>query len=104
LTRIGFPDSLWEPLDGFAWLIAVQGHRTMPSSASFARRSLSVRRSSSSRTTPCPTLDDLDRFAELGELLDRVARRGSVRAVVFPGEFLDLGTAEALERTRRLHS
>ena len=51
-----------------------------------------------------PALDELDRFAELGELLDRVARRGSVRAVVFPGEFFDIGTMEALERARQLHS
>jgi glucose-1-phosphate thymidylyltransferase len=127
IVPVGFPDSLWEPLDGFARLIAVLGPQDDAVLGVFrspepersdvveleddAVKGVHVKAASPPgnliwdiAALRRPALDELDRFAELGELLDRVARRGSVRAVVFPGEFLDIGTAEALERARRLHS
>jgi NDP-sugar pyrophosphorylase family protein len=46
-------------------------------------------------------LGALRRHADPGQLFDELARCGRVRAVRFPGEFIDIGTKEALAIARR---
>jgi NDP-sugar pyrophosphorylase family protein len=47
-------------------------------------------------------LEHLDESAEIGHHFDGLARAGRARSVVFPGEFLDIGTKNSLARARSL--
>ena len=46
-------------------------------------------------------LAGLRRHPDPGHLFDELARDGRVRAVRFPGEFIDVGTKEALAAARK---
>jgi glucose-1-phosphate thymidylyltransferase len=126
IALLGFPDSLWEPLDGFGVLLealipaadAVLGvfHSSEPERGDVVELdddvALSVHVKSANppgdRVWGCAVgrvgaLRTLDRHEQPGGLFDELARRGRVRAVRFPSEFIDIGTREALEHARELH-
>jgi glucose-1-phosphate thymidylyltransferase len=122
VALIGFPDSIWEPLDGFARLLAVLDEGTDVVLGLFAsteaERSDVVSLDESGLVTGVDVkperprsdliwgcaaarvsaLDDLARHAWPGELFDELARARRVRGVRLPGEFVDVGTREALRR------
>ena len=122
VVLLGFPDSLWEPVDGFSTLVdalrdgidvalgcfrsdELQRSDVVVADADGIVRSVQVKpaRPSSDLIWGCAAarasaLDALGEHAEPGHLFDRLARRGSVRAVRFEGEFVDIGTPESLER------
>lgn len=126
VVLVGLPDSFWEPVDGFAALLealtpdadVVLGlfRSSEPARGDVvevapAGRVLAVH--VKSRTPPgnlvwgafaarASALNGLHDHAEPGRLFDLLARGGRVRAVVFPTEFLDIGTREALARAREL--
>lgn len=119
---IGFPDSIWEPVDAFAQLLRkpddlvlavfpspepersdvvelegdeVRGvHVKVPDPpGNLIWGAASARRAA---------LKHLDERAEIGHHFDGLARAGRARSVVFSGEFLDIGTRDALARARSL--
>jgi glucose-1-phosphate thymidylyltransferase len=118
----GFPDSLWEPVDGFMRLLAALGDGTDVALGLFACRELErsdvvvvgadgrvhavhvkPRRPPAQVVWGCAAalvaaLDGLDRHAEPGFLFDELARDGRVRGVSLEGEFVDIGTPAALAR------
>jgi NDP-sugar pyrophosphorylase family protein len=122
LVLVGFPDSLWEPVHGFATLLSALDGTTDVVLGCF--RSRELERSdvvvidetgtvTSVQVKPASPASDvvwgcaaatagalagLREHAEPGQLFDRLARTGGVRAVRFPGEFVDIGTPEALEQ------
>ena len=124
VVLLGFPDSVWEPFDGFATLVSELGHGMDVALGCF--RSSELERSdvvvvdeegavTAVQVKPADpasgwiwgcaaararALAGLQRHDEPGTLFDELARAGTVRAVRFPGEFVDIGTPEALERTR----
>jgi glucose-1-phosphate thymidylyltransferase len=119
---LGFPDTLWEPDDGFATLIAALDERSEVVLGCF--RSPEPERSdvvvagddgivhavqvkpelpASDLVWGCcaarvGALAALRRHAEPGGLFDALARRGVARCVRFPGELVDIGTPESLQR------
>jgi glucose-1-phosphate thymidylyltransferase len=121
---IDLPDSIWEPVDGFRLLLAaltpgrdvVLGTFRSPE----PERGDVVAADADDRVTavhvksPEPpgaevwgavvarvgALGGLARHEQPGRLFDELAREGRVHAVRFPGEFLDIGTKEALARAR----
>ena len=122
VVLLGLPDSIWEPEDGFVQLVDALDATTTVALGCF--RSAELERSdvvvvddlgrvrsvqvkpdrpasdlvwgcAAARAHALAGLADVD---EPGRLFDRLARRGVVGAVVFPGEFVDIGTPEALER------
>lgn len=123
---LGFPDSLWEPVDGFCRLLEGLDADTAVVLGLFRsgepKRGDVVelgpgRRVARVHVKPADPLSDLiwgmaaGRAGALtglrdhdqpGNLFDEVARRGRARAVLFPGEFIDIGIKEALERARQL--
>lgn len=123
LALLGFPDTIWQPVEGFARLLAELGsdHDAVlgvftsrePERSDVVEIVDGVVHAVHIKVSPPPgnaiwgiaaarrgALDGLEEDDELGRRFDRLARSGSVRAVVFPGEFVDIGTAEALERAR----
>jgi NDP-sugar pyrophosphorylase family protein len=122
IVLIGFPDSLWEPVDGFSTLLSALDERTNVVLGCFRSQDLErsdvvvideagmVKAVQVKPTSPASdvvwgcaaatmgALAGLRDHAEPGHLFDRLARAGSVRAVRFPGEFVDIGTPEALNR------
>jgi glucose-1-phosphate thymidylyltransferase len=123
IVLIGFPDSIWDPVDGFATLVEDLGDVTLgvfhshePERSDVVEVEDGIVRAVHVKAANPPgnliwgiaaarrgSLDDLGHHEELGELFDHLARTGSVRAVVFPGDFLDIGTTDALERARKLY-
>jgi NDP-sugar pyrophosphorylase family protein len=119
---IGFPDSIWEPVDGFARLVREPGDLVLgvfsspePERSDVVEldgaevRAVHVKVPDppgnliwGAATARREALDGLEASAELGHHFDRLARSGRARSVVFPGEFLDIGTWEALARARSL--
>jgi glucose-1-phosphate thymidylyltransferase len=122
VALIGFPDSIWEPVDGFARLLAAFGERMDVVLGLFRstepERSDVVLLNESGLVTGVEVkpeqprsdliwgcavarvsaLDGLERRAWPGELFDELAHAGRVYGVRLPGEFLDVGTHEALRR------
>jgi glucose-1-phosphate thymidylyltransferase len=126
IVLLGLPDSVWEPLDGFARLLGAL--------TADAEVVLGLFRSREPERGDVATLDSSGRVAavhvksaqppgdlvwgiaaaradalarlreheEPGHLFDELARGGRALAVRFPGEFIDIGTKEALERARAL--
>jgi glucose-1-phosphate thymidylyltransferase len=122
VVLFGFPDSIWEPLDGFAHLLAALGEEDEVVLGLFSTREL--------ERSDVVVLDELGRVAEIhvkpghppsdlvwgclagrvsalegvrgydepGAYLDRLARGRSVQAVRFGTEFVDIGTPQALLR------
>ena len=121
VVLLGFPDSLWEPVDGFATLLRELDDATEVVLGCFASSELQrsdvvvlgegglVRGVQVKPTRPASevvwgccvararTLAGLRDHAEPGLLFDALARAGRVRAVRFPGEFLDIGTPATFE-------
>jgi NDP-sugar pyrophosphorylase family protein len=124
VVLLGFPDTIWEPVDGFVPLVrALHGKGV----------ALGVFRSAEPERSDVVTLDGfrvvsvevkpaapatnlvwgcgaarvsalegLDRHEEPGYLFGELAGEGHVRAVRFPGAMIDIGTNEALARARTL--
>lgn len=121
---LDLPDSIWEPVDGFRLLLAALTPGTDVVLGTFRsaepERGDVVEADADDRATavhvksPEPpgaevwgavaaragALSGLTRHSHPGELFDELAREGRVHAVRFPGEFLDIGTKEALARAR----
>jgi NDP-sugar pyrophosphorylase family protein len=119
---IGFPDSIWEPLDGFARLLRERGDLVLavfsspePDRSDVVElegdevRAVHVKIPEPPGTliwgaaaARCGALDGLAQRAEIGHHFDELARAGQARSVVFPGEFIDIGTTDALAQARAL--
>ena len=121
VVLLGFPDSLWEPVDGFPKLVEALVAGTDVVLGCFRSKELErsdvvivdegggVRAVQVKPARPASgvvwgccaararVLRDLTAHAEPGELFDRLAREGLVRGVVFASEFVDVGTPEALQ-------
>jgi NDP-sugar pyrophosphorylase family protein len=120
VVLFGFPDSLWEPVDGFARLLAALGSDDEVVLGLFSTRDLErsdvVVLSGPDRVAEihvkpeeppselvwgclcgsAAVLGGMRGYDEPGEYLDRLAREGRVRGVRFGTEFVDIGTPEAL--------
>jgi NDP-sugar pyrophosphorylase family protein len=117
----GFPDTLWEPTDGLARLVArlgddvdaVLGIFTAAEPARSDVVELDGERVAAIRVKPDQPRSDLvwgcaalrvrtlrEFGAEPGLALHRLARRGRVAGVRLEDPFLDIGTPEALARLR----
>jgi NDP-sugar pyrophosphorylase family protein len=121
---LGFPDTLWEPSDGFAQLLdALDGADVVLGvfESEEPERSdvvvidgdrveavdLKPRDPRSNLIWGCAAaqasaLSGLDRHDQPGLLFDELAREGRVRAVRLAGAMIDVGTNKALARARRL--
>ena len=123
---VDLPDSLWGPVDGFDVLLQSLAAETDVVLAIFRsaepERGDVVELAAEDRVvavhvkSPDPPSDwvwgafaarvgvlrGLARYRDPGDCFDDLARRGRVRAVRFPGEFIDIGTKEALARAREL--
>ena len=124
VALLGFPDTIWEPQDGFAQLVRALD-RTDVSLGVFRSEepersdvvTLDGDRVVSVQVKPTvpatnlvwgcsaarvSTLEGLDRHEEPGYLFDELAGERQVRAVPFPGAMIDIGTNEALAKARTL--
>lgn len=123
---VDLPDSVWEPVDGFNMLLnnltaetdVVLGlfRSAEPERGDVVELAAEDRVVAVHVKSPDPpggsvwgafaarvgVLRDMDRHPEPGGCFDDLARRGRVGAVRFPGEFIDIGTKEALARARKL--
>jgi glucose-1-phosphate thymidylyltransferase len=122
VVLLGFPDSVWEPANGFATLVDLLSGETDVALGCFHSdelersdvvvaddygtvRAVQVKpaRPAADAIWGCAAararaLAGLREHAEPGALFDRLARSGAVRAVLFDGRFVDVGTVEALRR------
>jgi glucose-1-phosphate thymidylyltransferase len=124
IVLIGFPDTLWEPVDGFERLVGALGDVDAAlglfRTADLARSDVVVldgaglvseiavkpKRARSDLIWGCAAvrrraLQGLERHTEPGHLLDKLARAGKVRGVQLSDSWLDVGTKDALARARR---
>jgi glucose-1-phosphate thymidylyltransferase len=126
VVLLGFPDSVWEPADGFSQLFTRLDAETDAVLGVFASREprrsdvvtldaedrvatvdVKPEQPSSSLIWGCAAagrqvMGGLSDHSEPGVLFDVLARGGRVGAVRFPGEFIDVGTEESLRRARGL--
>jgi NDP-sugar pyrophosphorylase family protein len=124
VVLLGFPDTIWESEDGFLQLVEALDDTTDVALGCFRSAELersdvvvaendgTVRAVQVKPADPAAdviwgcaaahaaALDALRRHGEPGHLFDELARTGRVRAVRFDGEFVDIGTREALDRLR----
>ena len=124
LVLLGFPDSIWEPLDGYARLMAFRSSgwevalgllgssemtRHEPvlfdpsgrvSGLEFKPEHPSADRTWGLAIAPAGTLRALRGESEPGFLFDRLARDGRVGALPLPGTFLDIGTPAGLREAQ----
>lgn len=123
LVLLGFPDTIWEPADGFARLVDQLGGDDDAALGLFRTRDLSrsdVVVLSGERVTEIAVkpkkppsdliwgcaaarrsaLDGLAEHTEAGTLLDELAKAGRVRGVYLSDSWVDIGTPESLERAR----
>jgi NDP-sugar pyrophosphorylase family protein len=124
VVLVGFPDSVWEPVEGFSTLVDELVDEVEVVLGCF--RSSELERSDvvladdegavhAVQVKPAHPASELiwgcaaararalERLAghdEPGELFDELAREGVVRAVRFETEFVDVGTPETLERAQ----
>jgi glucose-1-phosphate thymidylyltransferase len=116
IVLLGFPDTLWEPVDGFCRLIAdvengaaaclgvFQGHDPARSDVVVGlvdRVFVKPAEPPAATVWGCfaarrAALASIDRHSEPGAFFDELARRGQLRGVRFDSEFVDIGTPEAL--------
>jgi glucose-1-phosphate thymidylyltransferase len=119
IVLFGFPDTIWEPVDGFARLVGAFDDATDVVLGLFswdeAERSQRVEVDADGRvrsvdTSPPPgralvwgcaairarALAELAAHSHPGELFDALARRGRARGLVLSAEFADIGTKAAL--------
>jgi NDP-sugar pyrophosphorylase family protein len=121
---IGFPDTIWEPEDGFARLlrdrkdadvalgvweseepersdvVTLAGDHVVSVDVKPAEPATNLVWGCAA--VRAPALAALERHDEPGPLFAELAQEGRVRAVRFPGTMVDVGTTEALARARRL--
>jgi NDP-sugar pyrophosphorylase family protein len=125
VVLVGLPDSIWEPPEGFSLLLeAVAGdtdavlgvfRSSEPERGDVVALEHGLVAAVHVKPANPPgdliwgcaaatagALQGLRRHDEPGELFDELAGRGRVRAVRFPGEFIDIGTKEALKHAREL--
>jgi glucose-1-phosphate thymidylyltransferase len=123
IVLLGFPDTLWEPVDGFARLVEALGDADAAlglfRTPDLARSDVVVvghdglvREILVKPDTPpselvwgCAAvrrgaLDGLESYAEPGHLLGELAKEGRVRGVHLSDSWLDVGTKDALARAR----
>lgn len=123
VVLVGFPDTIWEPVDGFASLVreldrcdAALGLFRTPeltrSDVVVVERDGRVGTIVVKPESPpsdliwgCAAvrreaLDELPAHPEPGHLLDELAKEGRVRGVYLSDSWLDVGTKEALARAR----
>jgi NDP-sugar pyrophosphorylase family protein len=122
VVLLGFPDTIWEPPDGFRTLLAALDGGVDVVLGVFswdeAERSQVVELQSDGTVTavrvrPVPpssdrvwgcavllagSLAELERYGDLGLLFDALARRGRARGVFLSSQFADIGTRPSLER------
>jgi dTDP-glucose pyrophosphorylase len=122
VVLIGFPDSIWEPIDGYrrllqalspGWAVAVGLFRTPgselrryePAIEDDRGRVVEIEfkpeRASSQWIWGCAaatvqTLGGLGRFSEPGRALHQLARRGTVAGVRLSETYVDMGTRDGL--------
>ncbi len=124
VVLIGLPDSIWHPVDGFAELLrnlspaadlvlAVFGSSEpergdVVDVADGVVRGVAVKPREPAGdlvwgavAARAGCLAGLRLHREPGYLFDELARNGRALAVRFPGEFIDIGTKEALAQARR---
>jgi glucose-1-phosphate thymidylyltransferase len=122
IVLLGFPDTIWEPVDGFARLVELLGEddaalglfRTPDLSRSdvvvldgdrVAAIAVKPETPPSELIWGCAAvrrsaLDGLAEHAEAGTLLDGLAKAGKVRGVHLSDSWIDIGTPEALAQAR----
>ena len=122
VVLLGFPDTIWEPPDGFARLVdqlggddAALGLFRTPDLARSDVVVLDGDRVDAIAVKPetppsdliwgcaavrCSALEGLAEHAEAGTLLDGLAKAGRVRGVYLSDSWVDIGTPEALARAR----
>jgi NDP-sugar pyrophosphorylase family protein len=122
VVLLGFPDTVWDPVDGLVALVraladgtevvlgcfrsdALERSDVVVADAHGAVRAVQVKPAEPASdviwgcaVARARALDGLREHDEPGALFDELARSGAVRAVVLDGEFVDVGTPEALER------
>ena len=125
LVLIALPDSVWQPADGFTLLLRALTPGVDLVLAVFrssepergdvvdvgpdgAARAVAVKPVEPDGSlvwgavaARAAALSGLGRHSEPGHLFDELARSGRALAVRFPGEFIDIGTKEALARARK---
>jgi glucose-1-phosphate thymidylyltransferase len=124
IVLIGFPDTLWEPVEGFEHLVTALGDLDAAlglfRTTDLARSDVVVlddaglvteiavkpKRPQSDLIWGCAAvrrraLQGLERHSEPGQLLDKLARAGRVRGVHLSDAWLDVGTKDALASVRR---
>jgi NDP-sugar pyrophosphorylase family protein len=125
VVLIDLPDSIWHPVDGFAQLAGALSpgtdvvlgvfHSSEPQRGDVVEvgaggvvHAVAVKPAEPTGdlvwgavAARAAALAGLDRHREPGHLFDELARSGRARAVRFPGEFIDIGTKEALARARK---
>jgi glucose-1-phosphate thymidylyltransferase len=124
VVLIGLPDSIWHPVDGFAELVRnlspaaglVLGvfrssepeRGDVVDVADGVVRGVAVKPRQPAGdlvwgavAARAECLAGLRLHREPGHLFDELARNGRALAVRFPGEFIDIGTKEALARARK---
>jgi glucose-1-phosphate thymidylyltransferase len=126
VVLLGLPDTVWEPADGFVHVLralspdadAVLGvfrsaeperGDVVTLAAGGAVRGVAVKPAQPTANVVwgfavarVSALMGLSRHSEPGTLFDELAGRNRVRAVRFEGEFIDIGTKDALGRAREL--
>jgi glucose-1-phosphate thymidylyltransferase len=123
IVLLGFPDSLWEPVDGFTRLVerlkeapvvlglfeSAEPERSdvveVEEDGVIRRVHVKPAQPSGSTIWGCAAaraggLAELGSHDQPGFLFDALARGGNVRGVRFPGEFLDIGTPAGLRRAQ----
>ena len=120
VVLFGFPDSIWEPVDGFAQLLGALGEERevvlgLFSTPELERSDVVVfaepdrvtevhvkpKRPPSELVWGClaarvAALKGVEDYGEPGRFLDGLAREGRVHGVRFGTEFVDIGTPETL--------
>jgi glucose-1-phosphate thymidylyltransferase len=122
VVLLGFPDTIWEPVDGYAHLVDQLGDddaalglfrtRDLSRSDVVALSGERVTEIAVKPETPpsdliwgCAAvrrsaLDGLAQHTEAGTLLDELAKAGRVRGVYLSDSWVDIGTPESLARAR----
>jgi len=123
IVLFGFPDTLWEPPDGFGRLVAELGDDdaalglfgspdlersdvvVLAEDGTVAGIAVKPAVPPSTLIWGCAAirrraLEGLERHVEPGHLLDELARAGRVRGVRLSDSWLDIGTRDALEHAR----
>jgi glucose-1-phosphate thymidylyltransferase len=122
VVLLGFPDTIWEPPDGFRRLLEALDGETDAALGLFAwdeaaRSDVVEMREDGTiaavhvRPAVPPSdlvwgcaavrarvLAELERYDDPGRLFDALARRGRVRGVFLSSQFADIGTKRSLER------